>query len=56
MDAKTSELLVQAAVMGLQLVFTNLKMAGKSDDEISLLFHQEKIKFQNNHPDLLPDV
>lgn len=56
MDAKTSEILVQAAVLGLQVIFTNLKLAGKSDDEILQLFIVEKIKFQQNRPELLPDV
>jgi hypothetical protein len=56
MDDKSKELLVQAAVMGLQMVFTNLKLAGKSDDEIHQMFVSEKIKFAQNRPDLLPDV
>lgn len=56
MDAKSQELLVQAAVMGLQMVFTNLRLAGKSDDEIHQMFVIEKIKFKENQPDLLPDV
>jgi len=56
MDAKSQELLVQAAMMGLQMVFTNLKLAGKSDDEIHQMFVAEKIKFAANRPELLPDV
>jgi hypothetical protein len=38
------------------MVFTNLKLAGKSDDEINLLFEAEKTKFEANRPELLPDV
>ena len=56
MDDQSKELLVQAAVMGLQMVFTNLRLAGKSEEEISNLFTMEKAKFDSNHPDLLPDV
>lgn len=56
MDAKSQELLVQAAMMGLQMIFTNLKLAGKSEEEISNIFDLEKAKFERNHPDLLPDV
>jgi hypothetical protein len=56
MDAQTSQLLVQAAVMGLQMVFTNLKLAGKTDSEIENLFAMEYAKFQQNRPELLPDV
>lgn len=56
LDKQTSELLVQAAVIGLQMVFTNLKLAGKNDDEIHQIFVIEKIKFKQNRPELLPDV
>lgn len=56
MDNQSKELLVQAAVMGLQMIFTNLKLAGKTDDEIYQIFVAEKIKFQRNRPENLPDV
>ena len=56
MDEQSKELLVQAAVMGLQMIFTNLKLAGKTDDEIHQIFVVEKIKFQQNRPENLPDV
>ena len=56
MDEESKELLVQAAMAGLQFVFTNLKLAGKTDDEIHQLFVAEKIKFQQNDPNALPDV
>ena len=56
MDEQSKELLVQAAVMGLQMIFTNLKLAGKTDEEIDSLFAAEKLKFQQNRPENLPDV
>lgn len=56
MDDASKEILVQAAVMGLQVVFSNLRLAGKSEEEISNLFAMEKAKFDANNPDLLPDV
>lgn len=56
MDEKSKELLAQAAVMGLQMVFTNLRLAGKTTDEIHQIFMAEKLKFDQNNPDLLPDV
>lgn len=56
MDETTKGLLVQAAVAGLQIVFTNLKIAGKSDAEISLLFADAYLKFKTNRPENLPDV
>jgi hypothetical protein len=56
MDEQSKELLVQAAVMGLQMIFTNLRLAGKTDDEINTLFASEKARFDQNRPELLPDV
>jgi hypothetical protein len=56
MDEQSKELLVQAAVMGLQMVFTNLKLAGKTDDEIDAMFTAERLKFKANRPEDLPDV
>lgn len=56
MDETSKELLVQAAVMGLQMIFTNLKLAGKTDNEINALFTDEYLKFKTNRPENLPDV
>ena len=56
MDDASKEILVQAAVLGLQAVFANLRLAGKTDDQISNIYEMEKAKFDQNHPDLLPDV
>jgi hypothetical protein len=56
MDKQSSEMLVQASVALLQVFFTNMKLAGKSDDQIKAIYYQERAEFRENHPDLLPDV
>ena len=56
MDNITKEILVQAAVLGLQAAFANLKLAGKTEEEIDKIFALEKVIFERNNPNLLPGV
>lgn len=48
--------LVEAAKAGLQLYFTNMRMAGKTDEEIDQLYQAEKAQAQINKPEQLEDV
>lgn len=56
MDPKTTEMLVQAGIAGLQIFFANMKLAGKSEAEKADIFRAEQIAFEYNNPDNLPDV
>lgn len=56
MDEKTSNMLVQLAVISLQGIFQMMKVAGKSEAEIDQLFWEEKGKFEARKPEDLPDV
>lgn len=48
-------ILVEVAKLGLQIWFTNMRMADKSEEEIKNLYMAEKEAFENNRPELLPD-
>ena len=48
--------LLELGVIGLQGAFTLLSMAGKTPEEIDQIYQQEKVKFEANRPELLPDV
>lgn len=48
--------LVEIAKMGLQIWFANMRMAGKSEEEIDKLYDSERGEFDRNKPDYLPDV
>lgn len=49
-------LLVETAKLALQIFFTNARLAGKSAVEIDTIFTQEKVRFEQNRPEDLPDV
>lgn len=48
--------LIELAKLGLQGWFQALRMAGKTDEEIDVLYNKEKQEFLSHHPDTLPDV
>lgn len=56
MDEKTSNMLVQLAIVSLQGVFQLMQISGKSDTEIDRMFWEEKSKFESRKPEDLPDV
>lgn len=56
MDPVIAALLVEGAKFGLQAYFTNMKLAGKSDNEINIVFAEEYAEFLANVPSDLPDV
>jgi len=56
MDPATSALLVEGVKLAMQICFTSMKLAGKTDTEIDQLFWDEKAKFEANRPEDLPDV
>ena len=56
MDKIMKEALVQAAVLGLQAVFANLRLAGKTEGEIDKIFAVERVLFDKNNPEMLPGV
>jgi hypothetical protein len=56
MDPATSALVVEGVKLAMQICFTSMKIAGKTDAEIEQLFWEEKTKFEENRPEDLPDV
>ena len=49
-------LLVELAKLGIQVFFQSLRMAGKTPEEIDMMFQEEKATFLANKPEDLPDV
>lgn len=56
MQAAVAALLIEGAKFGLQAYFTNMKLAGKSDQEINEIFSAEYAEFKQKRPEDLPDV
>jgi len=56
MEPIASALILEGAKLALQIYFTNMKLAGKTAEEINVLFNAEKTKFDKNRPEDLPDV
>lgn len=56
MSPEVVALLVEGAKVGLQSYFNYMRVAGKSEEEISALYEEEKRNFLENDPDKLPDV
>jgi hypothetical protein len=56
MDPAVAALLVEGAKFGLQAYFTNMKLAGKTEEEINALFAAEYAEFKQKRPENLPDV
>jgi hypothetical protein len=56
MDPVTGALIVEGVKLAMQICFTGMKLAGKTDAEIDQLFLEEKAKFDANRPEDLPDV
>lgn len=52
----TELLILEAARLALQSYFMQLRLSGKSDEEIDDIYKLEKEKFQEYDPDKLPDV
>jgi hypothetical protein len=48
--------LVELAKVGIQGVFTQLRLAGLTDAEIEQFFKDQKIYFDAHPPETLPDV
>jgi hypothetical protein len=40
----------------LNIYFANMKIQGKTDEEIDRFFFEEKARFKDNAPSTLPDV
>ena len=55
-DPATGAIVMEVAKLGLQIFFTQAKMAGKSPEEIDQMFQAEKAKFDQYDPNQLPDV
>lgn len=51
-----NEILVEGAKLALQIFFTNMRLAGKTQEEIDGLFSEEYLKFSGNNPDALEDT
>ena len=49
-------LLIEFAKLGIQVFFQALEMAGKTDEEIQVMFLKEKEAFLDRKPENLPDV
>ena len=56
MDAAAGALIMEGAKLALQIYFTNLKLAGKTEAEIQIMFQTEKALFDKNKPGNLLDV
>jgi hypothetical protein len=56
MDPILAAKLIELAIVGIQGGFTLMAMAGKTEAEIDDIYLEEKRKFVENNPDLLPDV
>lgn len=56
MDPATAALIVEGVKLAMQICFTSMKLAGKTDEEIDKLFWDERDKFDANRPGDLPDV
>jgi hypothetical protein len=56
MDPVVGTMLVEGAKLALQVYFTNMKLANKTEEEIDLLFQEELYQFNENKPEDLPDV
>lgn len=48
--------IVELGKLGLQAWFQSMRLAGKSEDEISAMYQAEKTEFEANAPPNLPDV
>jgi hypothetical protein len=56
MDPLVAAKLIELAITGIQGGFILLSMAGKTPEEIDEIYLTEKIKFNENKPELLPDI
>jgi hypothetical protein len=56
MDPAIAALLIEGAKFGLQAYFTNMKLAGKTEEEINQVFAAEYAEFKQKKPEDLPDV
>lgn len=56
MEPMISAAIMEGAKLALQVYFLNMRLAGKTAEEINVLFHAEKSKFDANRPEDLPDV
>ena len=56
MEPIASALILVGAKLALQVYFFNMRLAGKTVEEIDAVFDSEKLKFDKNRPEYLPDV
>lgn len=56
MTPAATALIMEGAKFALQIYFTNAKLAGKTDEEITTMFQAELAQFRKNRPEALPDV
>ena len=56
MEPIASALILEGAKLALQVYFLNMRLAGKTVEEIRDVFDAEKMKFEKNRPEYLPDV
>jgi len=56
MEPIASALIMEGAKLALQVYFLNMKLAGKTVEEIKAVFDSEKAMFEKNRPEYLPDV
>jgi hypothetical protein len=56
MDQVTALALIEVAKTLINGAFSLMKTAGKTDEEIDLIYQGEKEKFVQNKPENLPDV
>jgi len=56
MELIASALIMEGAKLALQVYFLNMRLAGKTVEEIEAVFDVEKAKFDKNRPEYLPDV
>jgi len=56
MDAVASALILEGAKLALQAYMINMKLAGKTPEQMKALFDAEKALFEKNRPESLKDV
>ena len=56
MEPIASALILEGAKLALQIYFVNMRLAGKTVEEINAVFDAEKLRFDKNRPEYLPDV
>lgn len=52
----TELVILEAARLALQVYFMNIRLAGKTDEEIERIYSEERDKFIRNRPEDLPEI